>query len=471
MPVSNKERFPNPMKEPRDNTVLVVEDDEALRGLLAEALPQVGFTVLVAAGLDRAREILASSSVDVVLTDIHLDGESGMDLCVEIRRSHPFIPTVVMTAFGSLDLAVEALRAGAWDFLTKPLDLQLARLALNRALDHRALRLEVRRLRRRARSTTAYDDLVGESEPMRRMFQMIDRVSTTASSVLITGESGTGKELVARALHRTGPRRDGPFVAVNCAAVPETLLESELFGHVRGAFTDARADRAGLFVQANRGTIFLDEIGDMPLGLQAKLLRVLQERVVRPVGSDRDVPIAVRVVAATHQDLEGAVDAGRFRGDLLYRLDVIRLEIPPLRERGTDVLLLAQKFVQHFAQQLGQDVRDLGPEVAAKLLDYDWPGNVRELQNCIERAVVLAEFDALTVNDLPRKVREAKPSTTVLAALDDPAAMLPLAEVEKRYILQVLAAVGGRRAQAAELLRIDRKTLYRKLDRWARDES
>ena len=454
------------MNESPPPTVLVVEDDDALRDLLAQALPAVGFEVLTARTATGAMDHLASESVDLVLTDVHLGPDSGIELCGTIRARHPLIPVLVMTAFGSLDLAIDSMRAGAWDFLIKPLDLQLARLALDRALDHRRLRLEVRRLRARARRTRAYDALIGESQPMVELFRLIDRVAGTTSSVLIRGESGTGKELVARALHKASSRADKPFVAINCAAVPEALLESELFGHVQGAFTDAKTNRTGLFAQAHGGTLFLDEIGDMPQGLQAKLLRVLQERTIRPVGGDREQKVDVRMLAATHQDLELAVEQGRFRGDLLYRLDVIRLDVPALRDRGADVLLLAQRFLAHFSSQLGREVTALAPEVAARLVDYDWPGNVRELQNCIERGVVLAEFDTLSLEDLPQRVRNAVPRETVLASASDPAAMLPLAEVEKRYILQVLDAVGGHRNKAADILKIDRKTLYRKLDRW-----
>ena len=290
--------------------VLVVEDDLALRELLRRALPKLGFQVIAVADVGAALRTLDAEPVDVVLTDLHLGSGSGIDLCADAREHHPEVPALVMTAFGNLDVAIQAIRAGAWDFLTKPLDLELAKIALERALEHRRLGQEVRRLRRRVRASQAVEGLIGESEPMRALFAMMARVAEVDSNVLIVGESGTGKELVAHALHRLGRRRDKPFVAVNCAAIPENLLESELFGHVRGAFTDARSSRTGLFVQAQGGTLLLDEIGDMPLPLQVKLLRVLQERKVRPVGSESEIGIDVRLMAATHQALGSTGQVG-----------------------------------------------------------------------------------------------------------------------------------------------------------------
>jgi two-component system response regulator HydG len=296
---------------------------------------------------------------------------------------------------------------------------------------------------------------------------MLERIARHDAPVLLVGESGTGKELAARALHDRGPRSKGPFVAINCAAVPDALLESELFGHVKGAFTDARGSRAGLFAQAHGGTLFLDEIGDMPEGLQVKLLRTLQERKVRPVGGDREVPVDVRLVTATHRDLERLVEEGRFRHDLLYRLDVIRVELPPLRRRGRDVLLLTEHFVDQYARRLEREAPEVPANVAQLLLDYDWPGNVRELQNCVERLVVLADGDAISEGDLPPRIRRFRAREhTVIASTADPASLLPLAEVERRYVLEVLRASGGSRSLAAKLLGIDRKTLYRKLARW-----
>jgi two-component system response regulator HydG len=294
---------------------------------------------------------------------------------------------------------------------------------------------------------------------------MTSRVAPTDASVLITGESGTGKELIARAVHQRSRRHAGPFVAVNLAAVPESLVESELFGHARGAFTDAKTARTGLFLQASRGTLFLDEIGEMPLSLQPKLLRALQERKIRPVGGDHEIPIDVRLVAATNKELEVAVEDGKFREDLFYRINVVRIELPPLRARGNDILLLAQQAVTRFARAMRKDVRGISTPAAEKLIGYDWPGNVRELQNAIESAVALTRFSEITVEDLPEKIRDYK-SSHVLVAAEDPEQLPTLDEVEKRYILRVYKSVHENKALAARVLGLDRKTLYRKLERW-----
>jgi len=322
----------------------------------------------------------------------------------------------------------------------------------------------VTRLRNAVEASRRFEDLLGASPAMRRVYDLLDRIVDADTSVLISGESGTGKELVAQALHRRGARRDGPFVAVNCAALPEALLESELFGHTRGAFTDARAARTGLLAQATGGTLFLDEIGELPLGLQPKLLRALQERMVRPVGGDTEVPFDARLITATNRDLETAVEERRFRDDLFFRINVIQIDLPPLRARGGDVLLLAQHFVDHFARRAGKEVRGLSPPAAEALLAYAWPGNVRELQNCIERAVALTRYEQIALDDLPDKVRSYRPSYVVLAA-DDPSELVPMEEVERRYIQRVMHAVGGNKTLAARVLGFDRKTLYRKLDR------
>ncbi len=300
---------------------------------------------------------------------------------------------------------------------------------------------------------------------MAALYDLIERVAASESTVLVTGESGTGKELVARALHGRSPRRRGPFVALNCAAMPEALLESELFGHARGAFTDAKSARLGLLAQADGGTLFLDEIGEMPIGVQPKLLRAVQERRFRPVGSDAETAFDARILAATNRDLEAAVEEKRFREDLYYRINVIRLDLPPLRSRGTDVLLLAQHFVVAHAARAGKDVTGIAPATAEKLLAYSWPGNVRELSNCVERAVALTRYAELTVDDLPPKVRDHR-AANVVVATDDPAELVALEEVERRYILRVLEALGGNKTRAAQVLGLDRKTLYRKLDRY-----
>jgi two-component system response regulator HydG len=445
--------------------VLIVDDDQAMCELLEADLGDRRFSTETRQSAPEALALLAEQDVDVVLTDLNMKGMSGIELCRRVAESRPDVPVVVITAFGSIETAVAAIRAGAYDYITKPVDSEALTLALERAIEHHALRQEVRRLRRAVDASSRFEDLVGQSEAMRKVYDLLARVADADASVLITGESGTGKEVVARALHARSKRKGGPYVAVNCAAVPETLLESELFGHVKGAFTDAKTARTGLFVQASGGTIFLDEIGELPLGMQPKLLRALQERAVRPVGGSAEVPFDARIVAATNRDLETAIEERRFREDLYYRINVIHVDLPPLRARGTDVLLLAQRFLEGSASRAGKSVTGISPPAAEKLLGYAWPGNVRELQNAVERAVALTRYEQITVDDLPEKIREHRPSH-VLVAADDPSELVPLEEVERRYVLRVLEAAGGNKTLAAKILGLDRKTLHRKLDRW-----
>ncbi len=368
-----------------------------------------------------------------------------------------------MTAFGSLETAISALRAGAYDFVTKPVDLDLLAISLMRALQHRQLQEKVRLLKDQVRRQQPDDELLGDSDALSDVKQQIQRVADLDISVLISGESGTGKELVARALHRQSQRADGPFVAINCAALPENLLESELFGHVKGAFTDARESRKGLFVEACGGTLLLDEIAELPLALQPKLLRVLEDHKVRALGGSSEIDCDVRVLAASHCNLEEAVAAGRFRSDLYYRLNVIQLELPPLRERGNDILLLAQSFITQLAQRFNKSVTGIAQPAAACLLAYHWPGNVRELRNVIERALALSLHDQLTIEDLPQQIRHPGGDAPIPSSLSDHGQILPLEEMERRYIHQVLEQLDGNRTLAARLLGVDRKTLYRKL--------
>jgi two-component system response regulator AtoC len=444
--------------------ILVVDDDPQLLASLALGLPPRGFRVVTASSADAALRSLESETVDAVLTDLHMPGLGGIEFCERVAESHPGLPVVVLTAFGSFDSAVSAIRAGAWDFLSKPARVDAIALSLERAVHHRALEREVKRLRVEVGGGARLDGVESTSEVMRDVVGMIARVANTPSSVLLTGESGTGKEVLARAIHaRSG--RSGPLVAVNCAAMPETLLESELFGHAKGAFTDAREARVGLFTEANGGTLLLDEIGDMPLGLQPKLLRVLQERRVRPLGARGDHAVDVRIVAATHRDLEERVEQGRFREDLFFRLNVVHIHVPPLRERTADILPLAQRFLSDFSRRAGKAVLGLSPRAAERMLSYDWPGNVRELSNCCERAVALARYEEVSVDDLPERIRAHTPGKVILSATDA-SELVTLEEVERRYILRVLEATGGNKSAAARVLGIERKTLYRKLESW-----
>jgi len=446
--------------------VLVVDDDKSLCETLAGALGKRSFTVTWRTNPTAALDVLAAGDVDAVVTDLRMGTASGLDLCARVVADWPEVPVVLITAFGTLETAIGAIRAGAYDFLTKPIEFDVLAVALERAVERRRLRVEVAHLRRAVAAVSGrFGKLLGGSDAMRQVYDFLDRIADSNATVLITGESGTGKEVVARALHDAGPRRSGPFVAVNCAAVPEALLESEIFGHARGAFTDARSPRTGLFLQANGGTLLLDEIGEMPMSLQPKLLRALQERTVRPVGGDAEVPFDVHIIATTNRDLRAAIDAGRFREDLYFRVNVIHVELPPLRARGGDVLVLAQHFVDQQAARAGKRVTGLAPAAAERLLAYPWPGNVRELQNTIERAIALTRSTEIQVEDLPQTVR-AFSRSHVLVAASDPSELVPLAEVERRYVLRVVEAAGGNKSLAAQILGITRKTLYRKLEEY-----
>jgi two-component system, NtrC family, response regulator AtoC len=445
--------------------VLLVGDAGYVGARLADALTRRGFDTTVVPGDPDATAALEQRRFDVALIDHHPPQLDGLALCARLTAAKAEMPVLLATHAGTLEGAVAAMRAGAYDFLFPPMRVDAMALALDRAVEHAALRREVRRLRQVVGHGHGPELLLGGSPAMRELHDLVLRAADSDASVLVTGETGTGKELVARALHRRSRRAAGPFVAVNCAAVPEALLESELFGHVKGAFTDARADRSGLFVQADGGTIFLDEIGDMPLGLQPKLLRALQDHAVRPVGSDRELPFDARVVAATNRDLGAAVEAAHFRRDLYFRLDVIQVDVPPLRSRGRDVLLLAQHFLEGAAGRAGKAVRTLSPDAAAALLAYPWPGNVRELENVVERAVALSRSPELTVLDLPERLRARAPESA-LPVLPAPDALPTLAEVEEQHLRRVLQSVQGNKARAARVLDIDRKRLYRKLERY-----
>jgi DNA-binding NtrC family response regulator len=449
--------------------ILVVEDDAAMRELLNEALVEEGYRVDVAAGgragVDRVRQ----GGVDLVVTDVKMPDMDGLDMLAEIRspaepdRSPPHV--IVITAFGSIETAKRALKLGAHDYITKPFEIDDLVVAVEKALEERNLRSEVVRLRKEVARPYRFENIIGKSAAMQDVFALIRRLSASSVNVLITGESGTGKELVARALHFHSPRAKKPFVAVNCAAIPDTLLESELFGYKRGAFTDARTDRAGMFIEADGGTIFLDEIGDLSPALQAKLLRVLQERELRPLGAARPERVDVRVVSATHRDLTQRMAEGSFREDLFYRLNVIEIVLPPLRDRSEDIIPLADHFLAEAARRTGKRIGGLAQAAYKVLLSYPWPGNVRELENVIERAVALSESELIGPDELPAQVRERRTQDVLAGAL---ARNLTLAELEREYIHRVLTAEGGNKTRAAQRLGLDRKTLYRKLEEYAR---
>jgi two-component system response regulator HydG len=446
----------------KQGKILVVDDDNDTADLLRDALAKRGWDVEAARSGMEALAMFARQPADVVVTDVQMPGMSGIELCQEIRATQMETLPIVITGVGNLDMAIAAMRAGAFDFIQKPVKIDVLAIAIARALEHLALRRELKRLHGEALDAFAQDGIVGNSPAIRTTLEMVHRVANSDATVLITGESGTGKELVARAVHNLSPHRDKPFIAVNCAAMPAPLLESELFGHVRGAFTDAKTSRSGLFVQAGSGTIFLDEIGEMPLEMQVKLLRVLQERRVRPVGGDEEVPIHARVVTATNRDLEVEVEERRFREDLFYRINVVAIPVPPLRERPGDILVLAQHFIRRAALRSKKEVRGISEHAARYLLGYDWPGNVRELENCMERAVALCKLDQITVDDLPSKLLEDRKSKLVISA--EPSELISLAEMERRYVRQVLNAVDGNKTRAAQILGIDRRSVYRRLE-------
>ncbi|HET6337046.1 MAG TPA: sigma-54 dependent transcriptional regulator [Polyangiales bacterium] len=442
--------------------LLLIDDDVAICDAMSATLQTRGYDVTCLSSGTEALIALERDEFQAVVTDINMPGMTGLEFCRRAHTEWPDLPVVLVTAFGNMETAVSAIRAGAYDFISKPIRTQELLVTLARALEHQQLKQENKRLRDTVARYQPPTKLIGESPVMLEVYAMLSRVTNSDVTVLITGESGTGKELIAHAVHEQGPHKAGPLVAFNCAAIPYTMLESELFGHTRGAFTDARTDHKGLFLQANGGTLFLDEIGEMTLATQVKLLRALQERKVRPVGGEREVPFNARVISATSRDLETDVAEQRFREDLYYRINVIRIHVPPLRARGNDVLVIAEHFVRVFAQHAKKDLTGIAAAAAQRLLGYPWPGNVRELRNCMERAVALTESDNITLDDLPEHIRTFKAKDFVLP-LENPTELLAMDEVEKRYILQVIEAMNGSKTQAAAVLGFDRRTLYRKL--------
>lgn len=433
--------------------VVVVDDDEAMGSLIADTLSPLGYAVSRFHRAPLALDAVRAGRADVVLTDVRMPGMTGIELCRAAHEARPHVPIIVLTAFGSVDTAVEALRAGAFDFLSKPVGLDELEFAVKRAAEVSHLRVEVKALRAHRRAS----ELVGSSPAFLAAMERIGKAARTDVPVLIEGETGTGKELAARELHRRSGRAAQPFVAVNCAAIPATVFESELFGHVRGAFTDARTARRGLIDEAGAGTLFLDEVGELPLSVQPKLLRVLQEHRYRPVGADRPRESRCRIVAATNVDLKGATASGQFRSDLYFRLAVIPLRLPPLRDRTADVLPLAQHFVSRSCDRLGLPPMGLSPAAARALLAHTWPGNVRELENAMERAVAMADTAELCPADLPEDI--------LAPGAAPEGGLVSMADLERAHIRRVLEATDGNKSRAAEILGLDRRTLYRKLER------
>jgi two-component system NtrC family response regulator len=443
--------------------ILLVEDEVNMARTLAKNLERAGYTVEHASEGQAALARLVEEPFDVVVTDLKMPGMDGMTLLRELHQRHVSVAAIVLTGFGTIETAVEAMKLGAADYLIKDARPQEVLLTLERVLRFESLRRENERLRDQLRRTQGFGELIGVSPPMDAIYRLVDAVSQNKSTVLVSGESGTGKELVARTIHERGPLREGPFVAVNCAGLAETLLDSQLFGHRRGAFTGAVADHDGVFRAASGGTLFLDEVAEIPLGLQAKFLRAIQEREVVPIGSTRAIAVDVRLIAATNRDIEVEVEAGRFRRDLFYRLNVVRIELPPLRARPDDVPALVTHFVDRYSTQYGVAPKAVTADALACLEAYDWPGNVRELQNVVERAFALSHADTLTLADLPASLRRSDGRGTASTTLP---ARHTLDETERVLIADTLAASAGNKNEAARRLGIDRQRLYRKLRKY-----
>ncbi|MFQ3789217.1 sigma-54-dependent transcriptional regulator [Halomonas sp. A29] len=452
-----------------DLPILIVEDDAAILELLEEELQEAGYQTLGVGSAEDAVITLSHSEVALVISDVRLPGMSGMQLLEQLRHEGSHLGFIVITAFGTIDQAVEALKIGADDFLTKPLDLESVGEAVYRVLENRRL---AERLHQ-DEPPGHFHGIVGESETMQALFHDAARLAKSDAPILILGESGTGKELLARAIHAESPRAGEPFVAVNCASIPSELMESEFFGHIKGAFTGASESRQGLFQTANGGSLFLDEIGEMSPGLQAKLLRALQEKMVKAVGAEREEAVDVRIIAATHRDLEQEIESGNFRSDLFYRLETFSLRIPPLRERQGDIERLISAMIEKHASAQGKSIERIEPVALQTLLDYPYPGNVRELENAVMRAVTLAEEGLLSHADLPERIRQhGQEQRGVMRQIETGKSLVAssqqswpsLEEVEKRYIQKVLEATGGNKRRTADILGIARRTLYRRLE-------
>ena len=443
-----------------DISILAVDDDVNMLAMLEKFLKRAGYTVDTASDSLKAMSLVDERNYDIVITDIQMPRATGMDLLKRVKDLQKDTMVIMITAFGSVDSAVNAMKAGAYDYVSKPFNIDEILALLERATQQRRLQREVEQLRQEVERKYSFSNIIGKSKAMQDIFALIQRLSHARSNVLTTGRSGTGKELIAKAIHYNSDRRSMPLVTVNCSAIPESLLESELFGHEKGAFTGAITSRRGLFETANGGTLFLDEIGDMPLGSQSKLLRVVETGEVRPVGSDAVKVVDVRVISATHRDLKELIKHEQFREDLFYRLNVISIHVPDLKERTEDIPILIAHFVKKYGEQFGKPTIRVTHDATACLLKYSWPGNVRELENVIERSIALSSGEEIDTKDLPEHLFQLKAGDLI----DDLATEnMPLTEVEKRYIMKVLQRTNWHQSKAAQVLGIDRKTLYRKI--------
>jgi DNA-binding NtrC family response regulator len=444
----------------KDYKVLVVDDDVEMGGLLSEVLKEEAFSVITTHDSIEASKVLKREEFDIVITDLKMKGLKGLDLLEETKQVSPLTPVIIITAFGTIESAIQAIKMGAYDYITKPFQMEELVLTVKKALENRLLKKEVVRLKKEVESRYHFHHLIGRSPLMQKVYDLIERISDTSSNVLITGESGTGKELVAKAIHYNGTRKGGAFIAVNCAAIPETLLESELFGYRKGAFTDAKSDKKGLIFEANEGTLFLDEITEMPLTLQAKLLRVIEEREIRPLGDTKSYPIDIRIISTSNRDIKSLIQQSQFREDLYYRLKVIDIELPSLQYRREDIPLLVQHFIKKFGEEIKKKIFGISEQALKMLLNYSWPGNIRELENVIQRAITLTRHETILPEDLPNMMMVEKEESLIEKGFRE---KYTVSQLEREYIKRVLIEVGGNKSKAAEILGLDRKTLYRKL--------
>ena len=445
-----------------DKSVLVVDDDPAHREMLKTLVSGWGYTVELASDGTEGVDMIREKPFDIVLMDMRMIKMSGMEALEAIKEYNPSVPVIIMTAYSSVDTAVQSLKKGAFDYLTKPLDFEKLKLTLDRIIENIYLKQENLELKNSLGKRFSRENIIGRKKKMTELLQTVEMAAPTDANILISGESGTGKELIAEAVHQNSPRNKFAFIKINCAAITETLLESELFGHEKGAFTGADKKRPGLFQKADKGSILLDEIGEMSLAMQAKLLRVIQEKEVTPVGGEKSIAVDVRIIASTNKDLKALAETGNFREDLFFRLNVVSLSMPPLRERPEDIPDLALRFLESYARKNNRRINGFTPEAMDAMIRYEWPGNVRELINCVERAVVLTRHENLTLEDLPFSKEESETPAAESADFGD----RPLSEIEKQAVLSTLESTGGNRSEAARRLGITRKTLLKKLKQY-----
>ena len=444
--------------------ILVIDDEDSMCNFLEIMLKKEGYSVETASDGFSAIDLLKDKNYDLVISDMNMPGMTGLDVLQEVKSFKSEQDFIVMTAFATVDSAIEAMKMGASDYITKPFKVDEIKLTIEKSINRKQLVIENQDLKKQLQDTNSFSNFIGTSEPIVALKKIATRIATSDSTVLVRGESGTGKDLISKAIHNLSPRSHAPFVTINCGAIPENLLESELFGHIKGSFTGAIKDKAGLFKVADGGTLFLDEIGNTSLAIQVKLLRVLEDKIITPVGDTKPIHVDVRLIAATNSELENDVKEGRFREDLFYRLNVIPIEIPPLRDRKEDIPLLVDFFVRKFSTKSSTALKTLSPEASELLCNYSWPGNVRELENTLERAVLLNRTDMLEVSDFPEKLKSNQQKTIVT---DTDPLNPTLESMEKAYIHFVLTQNGGNKRQAAKILGIDTSTLYRKIDRYA----